>query len=172
VEQVPAARDVWERYPDLAKGAWLEGNYKGFGVHAGGVILSERGRPINEVTALILKEVPKNSGNWIDVIAMDKKDAERQGLLKLDYLGVDAMGMLELCCQWYGVPIDFLYRIPLDDPATFRLLYEGDFAGVFQFDGKANRARSTTAERASTPTSSGATRSPTNSTLRSPTSRA
>lgn len=139
VSQFPQAREIWEEYPELGKGALLEGNYKGFGVHAGGVILSERGRPITEVTALLKREVPKGSGNVIDVIAMDKKDAERQGLLKLDYLGLDAIGMLEECCRRYGVPITFLMTIAMDDEKTFKLLSEGDFTGVFQFDGKANR---------------------------------
>lgn len=139
VAQFPAARAVWEEHPELGKGALLEGNIKNFGVHAGGLILSQKGYSITNVTALLVKEMPKGSGNFVDVIAMDKKDAERQGLLKLDYLGLDAIGMLEMCCEMLGVPLSFLYGLDITDPEVYKLLSEGDFVGVFQFDGKANR---------------------------------
>jgi DNA polymerase III alpha subunit len=54
----------------------LEGNVKGFGVHAAALVLSNE--PITNV-AVIEREVPKGSGNWITCVALDKKDAERQG---------------------------------------------------------------------------------------------
>jgi hypothetical protein len=34
IEQFDQARRSWSKYPDLAKANWLEGNIKGFGVHA------------------------------------------------------------------------------------------------------------------------------------------
>lgn len=137
IEQFPVAREIWERNPDLAKGMLLEGNLKAFGVHAAGLVLSNQ--PITNVTAVLEKETPKGSGNIIQVVAMDKKDAERQGLLKADFLGLNTMSMLWDCIRWLGMDLNDLYNLPLDDAKVYRRFRERDFVGVFQFDGRSNR---------------------------------
>lgn len=137
VEQFPAAKEVWERYPDLGKGAWLEGNIKGFGVHAGALVLSNE--PITSVTAVAEREVPKGSGNIVQVVALDKYDAERQGLVKMDFLGLNTMAMIYQSMKWLGWNLDDLYNMKLDDPEVYRLLREADVTGIFQMEGRAQR---------------------------------
>lgn len=137
IDQFPQAREAWERNPDLAKGALLEGNLKAFGIHAAGIILSNQ--PITSVTAVLEKEVPKGSGNFVQAIAMDKKDAERQGLLKADFLGLNTMSMIDDAINWLGMSMQNIYDLPLDDPKVFKRFQERDFVGIFQFDGRANR---------------------------------
>jgi DNA polymerase III subunit alpha len=137
IEQFPVARDVWEKHPELGKAQLLEGNIKAVGIHAAGLILSRE--PITSVTSFMEKEVPKGSGNVIQAIPLDKKDAERQGLLKIDSLALDAMSMIWDAMRRLGKDLDWLYGLPLDDPGVYDLLQRGDFTGVFQFDGRANR---------------------------------
>lgn len=137
IEQFPAAREVWERHPDLAKASWLEGGVKGFGVHAAALVLSNE--PITSVTAVYEREVPKGSGNIIQVVALDKKDAERQGMVKMDFLGLNTMSMIWECLRRLGRGLDWLYGLPLDDPKVYKLLQDGDVAGVFQFEGRSQR---------------------------------
>jgi DNA polymerase-3 subunit alpha len=137
IEQFPQAQEVALKYPDLAKANWLEGNLRGFGVHAAGLVLSNE--PITSVTAIAEREVPKNSGNIVQVVAMDKKDAERQGMVKMDFLGLNTMSMLWDSIRWLGKDIKWLYDLPLDDPKVYRLLQEIDVTGVFQFEGRSQR---------------------------------
>jgi DNA polymerase-3 subunit alpha len=137
VEQFPAAREVWERHPDLGKASWLEGNIKGFGVHAAGLVLSNQ--PITTVTSVAEREVPKGSGNIVQVVALDKHAAERQGLVKLDLLGLNTMSMIQDALARLGMSLDELYNMRLDDPKVYEAFQRVDCTGVFQFEGRATR---------------------------------
>src|SRR5205085_3043370 len=120
IEQFEQPRQVVERFPDLKKADLLEGNVKAFGVHAAALVLSNE--PITNVTAVIEREVPRGSGNWITCVALDKKDAERQGMVKMDFLGLNTMSMIQRALGWLGKDIDWLYGLPLDDPRVYALL--------------------------------------------------
>lgn len=138
VEQFPQARAVFEEFPDLRKGALLEGNIKGFGVHAAGIVLSNG--PMREVCAVYTREIPKGSGNFVQAIGLDKYDAERQGLNKMDFLGLSTMTMIWDSLRTLGLTIDDLYTLPLDDERVYAAFAVNDVVGVFQFDGKAQRS--------------------------------
>lgn len=135
VGQFEEAGDVLTRYPEITKAMDLEGNVKQFGVHAAGLVISNG--PITDVTAVIQREV---NGHPIEVVSMDKYDAERQGLLKLDFLGLSTMAMLAEACRQLDMPIEALYKIPLDDEETIQGFRENDVVGVFQFEGRATRS--------------------------------
>jgi DNA polymerase-3 subunit alpha len=137
IEQFEKPRDVIERFPDLRKASWLEGNIKGFGVHAAALALSNE--PITTVTAIVEREIPKGSGNWITCVAMDKKDAERQGLVKMDFLGLNTMEMIWRSLRWLGKDLKWLYGLPLDDPRVYAVLQDVDVTGIFQFEGRSQR---------------------------------
>jgi len=137
IEQFPQARAIWDRNPDLAKGGWLEGNIKGFGVHAAGLVLSNE--PITSVTTVAEREVPKGSGQIVQVVALDKPDAERQGLVKMDFLGLNTMSMLWDCCKRVGMTTHDLYGLELGDPRVYEAFRAGDLTGIFQFEGRATR---------------------------------
>lgn len=137
IEQFPAAREIWERHPELAKAALLEGGVKSFGVHAAALVLSNK--PITNVTPIIDKEVPKGSGQWITCVALDKKAAERQGLVKMDFLGLSTMSMLWNCLKWTGRDLDWLYNLPLDDPRVYAMLQRVDVTGIFSMEGRSQR---------------------------------
>jgi DNA polymerase III alpha subunit len=76
------------------------------------------------VTAVAEREVPKGSGNIVQVVALDKKDAERQGMVKMDFLGLNTMSMIWEAMKRLGWTLDDLYGLPLDDPKVYRLLQE------------------------------------------------
>lgn len=137
IEQFDIARSVVEAYPDLKKANWLEGGVKGFGIHAAALVLSNE--PITSVSAVAEREVPKGSGNIIQAVAMDKKDAERQGMIKMDFLGLNTMSMIWEAMKRLGWSLDDLYGLALDDPKVYRLLQETDVTGVFQFEGRSQR---------------------------------
>jgi DNA polymerase-3 subunit alpha len=135
VGQFEEAGEVLTRYPDITKAMDLEGNVKQFGVHAAGLVVSNG--PITDVTAVLQRTV---NGHDIEVVSMDKYDAERQGLLKLDYLGLSTMAMLAEACRQLNMKVEDLYAIPLEDEVTVQGFRENDVVGVFQFEGRATRS--------------------------------
>lgn len=128
------AAGVFERYPDLKKSQWIEGMVKGFGVHAAGLALSNE--PITSVTSVAERVV---GGHPVQVVALDKYDAERQGVLKMDFLGLNTMSMIWDCIQRIDMSLKELYGLRLDDPEVYKLFQAVDMAGVFQFEGRAMR---------------------------------
>ena len=135
VEQFDAAREVFDENPELALAMDLEGNVKGFGVHAAGLVVSND--PIKNVTAVMQKVI---KGHPITVVAMDKVDAERQGLLKLDYLALNTMDLIHEALRQLNMSLGELYAIPLDDPDVIAGFQENDCTAIFQFDGRAARS--------------------------------
>lgn len=138
VGQFDEAAEVVNEHPELQMAMDLEGNVKGFGVHAAGLVISNG--PITDVTANLLKEVPQGSGNWIDVVSMDKKDAERQGLEKLDFLALGTMDMIADALDRLGMRLEELYDLPLNDEKTIEGFRQNDVLGIFQFEGRAMRS--------------------------------
>lgn len=132
------AAKVTEKHPALIKAMELEGNVKTFGVHAAGLVVANG--DIRDVCALYAREMPKGSGRWINAVSMDKYDAERQGLLKLDYLALSTLDMITAALGHMGMSLEELYQIPLEDPAIIKGFQENDCTGIFQFDGRAARS--------------------------------
>jgi DNA polymerase-3 subunit alpha len=145
VEQFAVAREVFEKYPDLWKATALEGNVKGMGIHAAGLVVSTV--PLTDVCA-VYRRIDKKTGlpalddygMPTEVVSMDKYDAEESGLLKIDILGLSTMGMIRLALSWIGMKLQDLYDLPLDDPETIQGFRENDCVGIFQFDGWAMRS--------------------------------
>jgi DNA polymerase-3 subunit alpha len=136
-DQFPQVKEVFDRHPELKKSELLEGNVKSFGVHAAGLVISNH--PITEVCAVYEREIPKGSGNVVQVVNLDKYDAERQGLVKMDFLGLSTMSVLWSCCKYLGMSNEDLYNLPIDDPLVYEGFRSNDVVGVFQFDGRAMR---------------------------------
>ncbi len=72
----------------------------------------------------------------------DMNSLEKVGLLKMDFLGLRTLTVLEHATAHVkaatGVAID-LKSIPLDDPATYELLSKGQTVGVFQLESSGMR---------------------------------
>lgn len=139
VEMFPQVKEVFEKYPQLYKSIQLEGNLKGMGVHAAGLVVGSG--PLNEVLATYTKTIKKNTPleKVVQVMSVDKYDGEHLGLLKLDALGLTTMGMIRIALEDIGMNLEQLYDIPLDDPKTLEAFRIADVVGIFQFDGRTTR---------------------------------
>jgi DNA polymerase-3 subunit alpha len=108
----------------------LEGLVRNAGVHAAGVVISPR--PLNELVPLF-----KTKNDEI-VTAFDMVAIEKLGLLKMDFLGLTTLTILDdalkLIAQTRGEKI-LLHEIPLDNHATYeKVFHRGLTSGVFQFE--------------------------------------
>ena len=81
-----------------------------------------------------------NDGSVITQYYME--DVEAIGLLKMDFLGLRNLTMIQKAVNHiearHDIEID-LDALPLDDPATYKLLAGGELAGVFQLESSGMR---------------------------------
>jgi len=129
-DMFPAAQDVLDEYPDLIKATRLEGDIRGMSVHAAGLVIANS--PLTDICAVYEKD-------GVQVMSVDKYDAEYMGALKLDFLGLATMGMIARCLKMAGLTLEDLYAIPDTDPGAIEIFRTGDVIGVFQFEGRATR---------------------------------
>lgn len=134
IEMFEAAAAIFAEYPDIQKAIDIEGNYKGMSTHAAGVVVTTS--PVSDITAMYSRVV---KGRKITAVAVDKYDAEKINLMKIDILGLKTMGMIAGALKIADMTLEELYRIPLDDPATLEAFHANDVIGVFQFEGRATR---------------------------------
>jgi len=116
-----------KKWVDLA--IRIEGTNKTYGVHAAGVVIS---------SDRLDKLVPlqrNNDGQIITQYSMD--DIESLGLLKMDFLGLKNLTMLNktvsLIESSMGKKIN-LDTLPENDIKTFNLIGRGDLEGIFQLE--------------------------------------
>ncbi|MGH2424849.1 MAG: DNA polymerase III subunit alpha, partial [bacterium] len=118
-----------QRLLDLAHK--LEGVARHASTHAAGVIISRD--PLTE-------HVPLQKATKGDIVMTqyDMIAVERLGLLKMDFLGLANLTILDTAMKIIektrNIAID-LKAIPLDDRTTFELLAAGETVGIFQLEG-------------------------------------
>ncbi|HEY6273927.1 MAG TPA: DNA polymerase III subunit alpha [Terriglobales bacterium] len=107
----------------------LEGLVRNSGVHAAGVVISPK--PLTELVPL-----HKTKNDEI-VTAYDMKAVEKMGLLKMDFLGLTTLTILDDALKLIaqrGQAID-IENVPLDDATTYeRIFHTGLTSGIFQFE--------------------------------------
>lgn len=117
---------------DLARS--LEGRVRERGVHAAGLVISPQ--PLRDIIPIHRLAPDKDTGLWIT--SYDMYDIEDYGLVKMDLLGLNTLGMIEDCLNNLtkkGVSVHLGTRLAdLTDPETYALLSSGNTLGVFQFD--------------------------------------
>jgi DNA polymerase-3 subunit alpha len=136
IEMFPRVKEVFEKYPVLYKAMELEGNYKLMSIHAAGLVVANG--PLSDFCAVYTKTNTK--GETVQVVSLDKYDAEYLNVLKLDALGLNTMAMIRYALEAIGMTLTELYSIPLDDERVIRGFQENDLVGIFQFDGRAMRS--------------------------------
>jgi DNA polymerase-3 subunit alpha len=134
IEMFPIAKAIMEQYPDLAYAIRLEGNYRGMGTHAAGLVIANA--PIAETCAIYTRTT---GGKTTAVVSVDKKDAEYLGLMKVDLLALKTMTMIRDALEEAGLSLDDLYSIPMTDAKTMKAFKKNDVIGIFQFEGRATR---------------------------------
>src|SRR3712207_6241385 len=117
----------------------IEGFARHAGTHAAGVVISEE--PLTDIVPL---QVTKTRGFSVDdeeelpvMVQHPMGDVEALGLLKMDFLGLRNLDVieetLETIKQSTGQEVD-IRKVPLDDEETLKLFARGDTFGVFQFE--------------------------------------
>ena len=146
----PDLRRVYDSDPDArriidtAKG--LEGIVRNSSIHAAAVVIADR--PLTDIVPLQLAE-DRSGGNaengersYRTVTQYSMKPIEEIGLLKMDFLGLRNLDVIEAALdiieQSTGARPD-MTSLPLDDAKTYEMLARGDSVGVFQFESEGMR---------------------------------
>ncbi|RDW21579.1 DNA polymerase III subunit alpha [Oceanobacillus chungangensis] len=107
----------------------LEGIPRHISTHAAGVVISEN--PLSEHVPLTI------GSNETRLTQYTMTDLESLGLLKIDFLGLRNLTLLEKIIKSIQHTANkslTLHSIPLDDEATYALLRKGQTNGVFQLE--------------------------------------
>ena len=135
----------------------IEGRARNVSMHAGAVVITD-GRLDEEVPLYVSNKIETEERKFADemevaelergaarpsgddkqiVTQFDKNWIEDAGLLKIDYLGLETLAVIDetlhLISKRHDVVID-LEKVPMDDKKTFRIFQEGKMAGIFQFE--------------------------------------
>jgi DNA polymerase-3 subunit alpha len=150
-KQVPAEPDMTltralEQNPDLKQMSLepraarlletarsLEGLARHASTHAAGVVIGA-GPLIDEVPLALGGEKDGAAGI---VTQYDMASLERVGLVKMDFLGLRTLTVLDECCRLIGEQggqVPDLENLPDGDEATFKMLAKGESHGVFQLE--------------------------------------
>ena len=134
--------DLYKTNPDaqsvIDAAKRLEGVARHVSVHACGTVITKA--PLTDY--LPLQYAPQNQN--IIVTQFEMHSVEELGLLKIDLLGLKNLTIIEetLRLVSQNMPAEEkieISRIPLNDPAVFAMLQEGETTGVFQFESSGMR---------------------------------
>jgi DNA polymerase-3 subunit alpha len=132
-----------KRIIDVAKG--LEGVVRNASIHAAAVVIADR--PLTDIVPLQLAEDrgavnEDGTRSYKTVTQYSMKPVEELGLLKMDFLGLRNLDVIESA-------LDIIERstgdrpdmatLPLDDRKTYEMLARGDSVGVFQLESEGMR---------------------------------
>lgn len=126
IQVMAAGKDLIRDYPEMMIATRMEGHPRHHSQHAAGIVLT------NEPAVNFLAIDART-----DTLQCDKKDAEALDLLKIDALGLTQLSTFEYALELAGLDRLALDKIPLDDPEAFRIINDGKFCGIFQFNGLA-----------------------------------
>jgi DNA polymerase-3 subunit alpha len=124
IDSDPTAKEIVE----LARP--LEGLTRADSIHAAGVVIGPE--PLVNVVPL------QQKGSDQEVVTQfQMKDVEALGLLKMDFLGLRNLDVIDKAVELVGdLDID---AISLDDKETYEMLARGEATGVFQFESSGMR---------------------------------
>src|SRR5436305_3468278 len=125
VDADPVAREI----VDLARP--LEGLVRQDSIPAAGVVIGAE--PLANPVPLLQKGVDQEL-----VTQFGMKDVEALGLLKIDFLGLRNLDVIDKAVELVGNGLD-ITQLPMDDKKTYEMLARGDATGVFQFESSGMR---------------------------------
>ncbi|HEY7791162.1 MAG TPA: DNA polymerase III subunit alpha [Vicinamibacterales bacterium] len=138
LEENPVLKDMEQNDPKvrelLTVAKRLEGMTRHASVHAAGVVIAPHA---------ITEYAPLYKGAHDEIVTQwTMKDVERVGLLKMDFLGLSTLTLIDDALKEIkrteGVDLD-MDHLPLDDAAAFKVFAEGATYGIFQFESSGMR---------------------------------
>ena len=137
VDRDPIARQIVE----VAQG--LEGIVRNSSIHAAAVVIADR--PLTDIVPLQIADAGSDENGdrvFRTVTQFSMKPVEQIGLLKMDFLGLRNLDVIEdaldIVERSTGERPD-MGTLPLDDTKTYEMLAAGDSIGVFQFESEGMR---------------------------------
>lgn len=121
-----AGKEILEKYPEILIATKMEGHPRHYSQHAAGIVVTAD--PVTDYVA-----VDARTG----ATQCDKKDAEELNLLKIDALGLTQLSVFEDALLLAGKDIHYLENVDLNDKASFEIINNKQFSGIFQFNGPA-----------------------------------
>src|SRR5687767_3444973 len=129
----PVLKDMAAKDPKVKEvldvGRRLEGMSRHASVHAAGVVIAPG--PITDYAPLYKGQRDEITTQW------NMKEVERVGLLKMDFLGLSTLTLIDDALKEIkrteGVDLD-IDHVPLDDPKTYKVFGEGAAYSIFQFE--------------------------------------
>ncbi len=133
LELSPELKTIGQRGPEFARllssARVLEGLARHASTHAAGVLITPG--PLTDYVPLYRQKDDSVTTQW------DMKSVEKAGLLKMDFLGLRTLSVLDesvrLVKQHHGRDIE-LSKLGLDDAAAYRVFQEADTVAIFQFE--------------------------------------
>jgi DNA polymerase-3 subunit alpha len=134
LETEPDLKQAYDTNPQTRKvidiGRKLEGLARHASVHAAGVVVADQ--PLTDFVPLY-----KQPGSDDVITQFEGPMVEKVGLLKMDFLGLKTLTVLELAKSLvkslHGKEID-LEKLDLHDKKTFEIFSSGRTMGIFQFE--------------------------------------
>src|SRR5262249_34411661 len=118
----------------LAVAKRLEGMTRHASVRAAGVVIAPQA--ITELAPLYRGAHDEIVTQW------SMKDVERMGLLKMDFLGLSTLTLIDDCvkeiARTTGERVD-IDNVPLDNAKAYQLFQEGQTYGICQFESRGRR---------------------------------
>lgn len=129
------------RHPEVGVYAReLEGHITATGAHAAAVVVADR--PMTEIVPVETRTDPEDKKQRIPVSAWDMWDAEKAGLIKFDFLGLNTLSVIHSCIdlikERHGVDIEW-EEMEETDEDVLALLNDAHTNGVFQMESSAYR---------------------------------
>ncbi len=134
----PVLKDMAAKDPKVQEvldiGRRLEGMSRHASVHAAGVVIAPG--PITDYAPLYKGQRDEITTQW------NMKEVERVGLLKMDFLGLSTLTLIQDCLaeirRTEGIALD-IDNVPFDDAKTYKVFGEGAAYGIFQFESSGMR---------------------------------
>ncbi len=107
------------------------------GIHAAAVVITKD--PVLDYVPIQRKSSPNGSSEDAPIVTQYEATAiEKLGLLKMDFLGLRNLAIIERALEHVkrrtGEDVD-IDHVPLDDPKVYEMLRHGDSIGIFQLEG-------------------------------------
>ena len=137
LDLAPDLREAYEKEPEAKEivdtARALEGLRREDSVHAAGVVIGDA--PLVNYLPLKLSKDSRDESRRI-VTQFDMHGVEKLGLLKMDFLGLRNLSVIEdtlALLRRKGIELD-IDHVPLDDADVYSMLKRADTTGVFQME--------------------------------------
>jgi len=145
-ESVPELKEAIKSDPRIASAVKVAGKIEGLArhpsQHAAGVVITPV--PVTDIVPIRRikgADTSSVSESGIDlaqtVTQYTMEPIEKLGLVKMDFLGLSTLSIIEEALENIGrngKTVPDMTAIPMDDPATYKLIQEADTLGIFQLE--------------------------------------